>query len=166
LDAGTGQAATWNPNASGDVDALALSGQAVYAGGSFTSIGGRGRNNLAALNARTGQATAWNPNAGGDVDALALSGQTLYAGGGFGSIGRRPQQGFAAFRPLPRAPDPRHARWPSPAFVVEQASWRLRPTVSRCSANRTLDRVGGTPRRYYTRSPRRTDVAVATERGA
>ena len=45
LDAGTGAATDWNPNASGGIFqplvlALAVSGSTVYAGGSFTSIGG------------------------------------------------------------------------------------------------------------------------------
>jgi hypothetical protein len=55
LDAATGQATAWNPNASGGdtfycgVYALAISGSTVYAGGTFTTIGGQTRNNIAAL---------------------------------------------------------------------------------------------------------------------
>ncbi len=55
LDAGTGLATAWNPNASGRarrdhvVDALAVSGSTVYAGGEFSSIGGQTRNYIAAL---------------------------------------------------------------------------------------------------------------------
>ena len=40
-----------------------VSGSTVYAGGSFTSIGGQARNSIAALDATTGAATSWNPNA-------------------------------------------------------------------------------------------------------
>ena len=104
LDATTGQATAWNPDASFSygganyspyVFALALSGNTLYAGGHFTSIGGQTRNGIAALDATTGQATAWNPDAsfsyGGvnyspDVAALAMSGNTVYVGGGFSRI--------------------------------------------------------------------------------
>ena len=41
LDAATGLATAWNPNANGTVYALAVSGSSVYAGGDFTRIGGQ-----------------------------------------------------------------------------------------------------------------------------
>jgi len=56
------------------VNALAVSGDTVYAGGTFTSIGGQTRNRIAALNAMTGLAMSWNPNASSSVVALAVSG--------------------------------------------------------------------------------------------
>ena len=100
LDATTGRATAWNPNAqtpfetqAAAVDALAVSGSTVYAAGEFTWIGGRARNYIAALDATTGRATPWNPkiNLFGTF-ALAVSGSTLYAGGDFG---------IAAFGPAP-----------------------------------------------------------------
>ena len=56
LDASTGLATAWNPDASangwrGSLKALAVSGSRVYAGGSFTSIGGQPRAHIAALDA-------------------------------------------------------------------------------------------------------------------
>jgi hypothetical protein len=94
LDAATGLATSWNPNASGwtsfpgnNLNALAVSGTTVYAGGFFTTIGGQSRNCLAALDATTGLATSWNPNPLGTLSALTVSGGTLYAGGDFTSIG-------------------------------------------------------------------------------
>jgi hypothetical protein len=62
LDARTGRVSAWNPSASGKVasytgvSALAVSGSTVYAGGLFSSIGGRRRSYLAALDMRTGRA--------------------------------------------------------------------------------------------------------------
>jgi hypothetical protein len=85
--------ATWDPGLiDGSVEAIALSGSDVYVGGSFTSIGGQARNDIAKL-ATTGGGAAdptWDPNAAGDVKALAVSGTDLFVGGDFngpGSIG-------------------------------------------------------------------------------
>ena len=101
LDAATGAATAWNPNANNAVYALALSGSTVYAGGNFTTIGGQTRNLIAALDAATCAATAWNPNATGDlyyptVRALAVSGSTVYAGGWFTHIGGQARNCIAA----------------------------------------------------------------------
>ncbi len=102
LDATTALATPWDPNASGpnflqvEVLALTVSGSTVYAGGTFTSIGGQSRSDLAALDGTTALATAWNPNAAGTVDALALSGSTLYVGGVFSSIGGQTRNDTAA----------------------------------------------------------------------
>jgi hypothetical protein len=99
LDAATGAATAWNPNAGFVVHALAVSGTTVYAGGWFTTIGGQSRNYIAALDAVTGNATAWNPDPGGDRPygfALAVSGSTVYAGGGFTSIGGQSRNMIAA----------------------------------------------------------------------
>jgi hypothetical protein len=104
LDAATGQATGWNPNAmlgdaGGAVATLAVSGPTVYAGGSFTSIGGQPRNGIAALDAATGDATSWDPDPNlsySAVDALAVSGPTVYAGGDFTSIGGSARNHLAA----------------------------------------------------------------------
>jgi WD40 repeat protein len=81
---------SWNPNASNAVQALAVSSSTVYAGGSFTSIGGTGRNRLAAIGT-DGSLQSWNPNANNLVNAIAVSGPTVYAGGQFTSIGGIPR---------------------------------------------------------------------------
>ena len=54
LDATTGLATAWDPNANGTVRTLAVSGSTVYAGGQFNSIGGQTRNRIAALDATHG----------------------------------------------------------------------------------------------------------------
>ncbi|MBX0330470.1 Ig domain-containing protein [Oscillochloris sp. ZM17-4] len=87
---GSGQLvkATWSPYANGPVEALAVSGNTVYAGGFFDSVGGVLRSNIAAMNTDTGAAVSgWNPGADGAVYALAMSGATLYAGGAFTHLG-------------------------------------------------------------------------------
>jgi trimeric autotransporter adhesin len=66
------------------VRALAKRGEVVYAGGAFTSIGGQGRDGLAALDATTGLATSWAPVLSPSKQALELaaSDATVYLGGG------------------------------------------------------------------------------------
>ena len=58
VDAVTGLATAWNPNANGVISDLVTQGGTVYAGGSFTNIGGLARNFIAALDTTTGNATA------------------------------------------------------------------------------------------------------------
>lgn len=77
----------WAPQANGDVLALWVSGPTVYASGTFTVIGNKNRNHVAALDAATGIATVWNPNANARVDCLWIDGSTMYLGGIFTSIG-------------------------------------------------------------------------------
>ncbi len=99
-----GKATAWNPTANKPVNALAISGSTVYAGGEFTKIGGETRERLAAVcvtakcegEVAAGKATAWNPKANGTVEALAISGSTVYAGGEFTKIGTETRERLAA----------------------------------------------------------------------
>ena len=101
IDASTGAATSWDPNANGIVYALAISGSTVYAGGDFNvlsgspSIGDSDRNYIAAIDASTGIATGWDPNANGGVNALTISGSTVYAGGDFNVLSGSPTIGGA-----------------------------------------------------------------------
>lgn len=99
LEAATGNATAWNPSVTGvesEVNAIAVNGAAVYAGGFFTSINGQLRNNIAAVDANTGSITAWNPAANNRVRALAVNGAVVYAGGDFTAIGGQPRNYLAA----------------------------------------------------------------------
>jgi hypothetical protein len=83
IDADTGLATAWDPNAGNAIYALALSGDTVYVGGSFTTINGStARSRLAAVDATSGIVTAWNPGYSISVNAIAVSGNTVYVGGG------------------------------------------------------------------------------------
>lgn len=86
----------WNPDVTGTagvtadnltrkavVRALLLTGDGVYVGGDFDSVGTQRREGLALVDARTGQPRAWSGWADGVVHALAVSDGLLYAGGRF-----------------------------------------------------------------------------------
>ena len=92
LDATTGLADSFNPNANDSVYAIAVQADGkILAGGFFTSIGGQTRNYIARLDATTGLADSFNPNANNFVYSIAVQadGKILVGGdfNGANSIG-------------------------------------------------------------------------------
>src|SRR2546423_8480521 len=72
------------PQVDGQVKAIALVGNRLYIGGSFTTVGGESHANVAALDATTGAVDAsFTAATDGTVNALAASGSDLYLGGLF-----------------------------------------------------------------------------------
>jgi hypothetical protein len=72
------------PGFSGSVDAIAVSGGKVYAGGTFTNAGGNANADFLAV----WDGSSWQPfcgatGPGGNVTSLQIVDQTLYAGGEF-----------------------------------------------------------------------------------
>lgn len=65
------------------IAAIAVSGSTVYLGGSFDTIGGASRSNIAAISATTGVATAFDPDSPSNILSIAAVGNTVYVGGGF-----------------------------------------------------------------------------------
>jgi len=108
LDLASGQPLPWDPSVGGEAEAvraLAVSGQTLYAGGGFSSVGGIARQSLAAIDTETGAPTSWNPRpetAGfaGSVLTLGVSGTNVYVGGGFNSIGGSFRTNLAAVSSL------------------------------------------------------------------
>ncbi len=103
LDVATGSATAWNPSVDGvqsEVNAIEVNETTVYVGGSFTTIAGQPRNNIAAVDANTGSITAWNPTANNRVRALAVNGAVVYAGGDFTTIGGQPRNYLAALNAI------------------------------------------------------------------
>ncbi len=89
VDATLGYDSGWDPDVAttsgGDVDGLALSGDTVYLGGTFSSLGGgTTRNGVAGVDATTGTVTAWNPESDFAANALlAAADGTVYDAGNF-----------------------------------------------------------------------------------
>jgi hypothetical protein len=78
------------------VDALAISGSTLYAGGKLVAVADQDRHYLAALDAVTGAPTGFVADADRYVRALAVSGSTLYVGGDFLQIGGQNRSRLAA----------------------------------------------------------------------
>jgi trimeric autotransporter adhesin len=145
VDAVSGQPHPWNPRADDAVNALAVSGSTVYAGGLFTRIGGSRRDYLAALDAE-GAATSWNPGAVSTaarsergVRALAVSSACVYAGGAFTAMGGERRKNIAA---IDTASGLATAWNPGTDKVV----WALALSGSRLYVGGSFARLGGRAR--------------------
>ena len=121
--------------------ALASFGSVVYVGGRFTSIGGKPRSGIAALDATTGDATAWNPSANNAVDAFAISGSTVYVGGAFTRIGGKTRHHIAALA----ASTGRATAWNPDAQPADSDVGALAVSRSTVYAAGRFERIGGQP---------------------
>ncbi len=90
-----------NPDLDGAVNALALGGGTLFAGGEFAHVNGSvPRNRIAAFDPASLTATGFDPNANAAVRALTLSAGTLSAGGDFSAVnGSLPRNNVASFDP-------------------------------------------------------------------
>ena len=97
----------------GTVRAIVRLGDVIYFGGSFTTVNGLPRTNLAAVSAVDGSVLPWAPTTDNLVWSLAASGSTIYVGGDFANVGdtggNQARDGLAAFdaagKVLPWDPD-------------------------------------------------------------
>jgi len=100
LNRETGKVTAWNPRPDGIVSAVAVQGDTVLAGGTFSTVGDwRHRAGLAALDLTTGRLKPWNPNPNGVIcTAIAVHGDRVLVSGDFTEIGGqpRPHHYFAA----------------------------------------------------------------------
>ena len=105
-----GTVAPWNPVPGSNVNAVAIDGSTVYAGGIFTEMNGATRIKAAALDAVTGALKPWNPGidyvTSSDVSALTVSGGRVYLGGEFYILGSPTRRNIAAVHPATGAPFP------------------------------------------------------------
>ncbi len=87
IDLTTGALLPWNPDANGNVRAIAATATRVYLGGEFSSVGDASASHIAAVDPDTGRpVAAFTAEADDSVLALAISRNTLYAGGKFTNV--------------------------------------------------------------------------------
>jgi hypothetical protein len=98
-DAGPG-----GPNTFNDVSAIAVTDNAVYLGGNFTSMGGQPRNRIAKVSLDGTLDPNFNPNATGGnipgVDTIVVTSSDVYVGGDFSTIGGQPRIDLAKLNPI------------------------------------------------------------------
>ena len=95
----------WDPNVIGSVYALALSGDTLFVGGDFSSIGGfqsDWKSCLLSVRLSSGALNHWNPAALGTVKALAVIGRRLYVAGEFQYLGAQDTLILGGDRPFTR----------------------------------------------------------------
>ena len=122
----TGLADSFDPNANGNVYAIALQADGkILAGGNFfgtNSIGGQPRNYIARLDAVTGAADSFNPNANGQVNAIAVQPDgKILAGGNFAgtnSIGGQARGRIARLDPTTGLADSFDPTASGPVLVI------------------------------------------------
>lgn len=89
------------PSTNGPIKSVTPSpdGSRIYIGGSFNTVNGQPRNNIAALDAVTGALVpGFAPSIGGTgVYAIATSGTSVYVGGAFGQANATARRNLAAF---------------------------------------------------------------------
>jgi hypothetical protein len=87
--ASTGKVGGFAPRINGRVFALARAHGLLFVGGSFSSVNGHARHNLAAFSLRTGRLShrVRDLHVRGTVNALAATRKAVYLGGSFSSVG-------------------------------------------------------------------------------
>ena len=75
---------------------LAPQGGRLLVGGTFSSVGGVARTNLAAFDVRTGKLLPWRPKVDGMVTGLAATKGRIYIGGVFGRVCGKTRRNLAA----------------------------------------------------------------------
>ena len=99
----------WNPSAGrvlSTVYDMALSGNSIYVGGDFDSLGGESRKYLGEVDTSLGLATAWHPEVGSTVLSILPHGSTVYLSGSFLELGGEPRHHFGALDAASGLPTP------------------------------------------------------------
>ncbi|MBI3850885.1 MAG: delta-60 repeat domain-containing protein [Verrucomicrobia bacterium] len=149
LDAITGAADSFNPNANADggVDSIAVQADGkILAGGFFTSIGGQARTYIARLDAITGAADSFNPSANGSIQSIAVQADgKILVGGVFTTIGGATRNNIARLDPATGLAD---------SFIPEASGAVLSIAVQadgKILAGGGFTTIGGQTRNFFAR---------------
>ncbi|HTF21933.1 MAG TPA: T9SS type A sorting domain-containing protein, partial [Chryseolinea sp.] len=93
-------------SASDYVNDLALDGTTLYVAGSFTTVSGGGRSNVAAVNAATGALSNWNPVTQDYVGCVVPSAAGVWIGGSFKALNGTFHNGFVLIEEATNTPWP------------------------------------------------------------
>lgn len=77
---------SFNPEIDGSINTMLVQRGVLYIGGSFQSVNGQERSNMAAFNLASGSLSNWNPGANGTVNALASYNLQIMVGGSFSRV--------------------------------------------------------------------------------
>jgi uncharacterized delta-60 repeat protein len=158
LDATTGLADSFDPNANNPVQSIALQADGkIVVGGTFFNIGGQPRNRIARLDPATGLADSFNPNANAEVYTVAVQADGKILAGGFfngpNSIGGQTRNRIARLDPttgLADSFDPNANGYVR--SIAVQADGKI-------FAGGVFNSIGGQPRRYIARLDGMTGLA-------
>ncbi len=116
------------------MSALTAAGGSIYLGGSFGTVQGAARANIAAVDPGSGAPNGWAPDATGRVNALAPDGGGgIVAGGIFTGFEESPQQGIASFSEPPAnsaAPAIEGIRRPGSRLACTTGTWTGSPPIT------------------------------------
>jgi hypothetical protein len=139
VEASTGAVSSWDPNANNNVLCMARSGNRLFVGGSFSTIGRKNRYSLFSVDESTGMITGWSPRVLGEVRTIAVQDNIAYIGGNFREIGNDVRRFIAAINVFSNDP----TSWnPNPDSVVNAIIIRN----NLCYVGGHFSRIGGADR--------------------
>ena len=118
-----GSLAPWNPVVNGVVNAMAIKGDTMYIGGSFTVVNGQPKSNLAAVRLSTGANVLWAPFANDQVRTLVIDAGELFIGGDFTTVGGQARNRIAVYSIATHALLPWSADMDGPVHVIRFAPY-------------------------------------------
>jgi hypothetical protein len=129
-----GNPTSWDPNVNGEVRALAASGSTIFAGGTFSTVGGKAAKSIAAIN--QAGTRIWGGGSGGTVRAVRYANGKVFIGGVFLQIQGQHRDRLASLN----ASNGRVTGWNPHA---NGAVYALAPTGTRIFVGGEFTAIGG-----------------------